>query len=252
LAALSLIALLMWRGSGMPAVGSAFWPYVLTGGSAQILATYAVVLIFAQRNFAVGITFKKTEVILTAIVGFLILGDRVSIWAACAIFVGLVGVLILSDQPTGERNRFFNRAAALGLASGLLFAISAVTYRGATLDVASDAPLMRALVAVVAVTCSQTIGLGLWLHITERDAIARVWAERKAAIWMGVTSILGSLFWFTAFTLQNAAYVFAVGQVEVIFSILAAVFFFRETVTQREYLGIFLLTISIIGLVIWV
>jgi len=61
---------LLWRGQGLPAVEPRFWVYVLTGGVTQILATWCVVAIFASRNFAVGITFKKTEVMLTALVGF--------------------------------------------------------------------------------------------------------------------------------------------------------------------------------------
>ena len=59
----------------------------------------------------------------------------------------------------------------------------------------------------------------------------------------------GSIAWFTAFTLQNAAYVFAVGQVEVIFSIIASVLFFKERIAGRDFLGMCLLTASIVVLV---
>ena len=76
-----------------------------------------------------------------------------------------------------------------------------------------------------------------------------VWGARRTAIWLGITSMLGSLGWFTAFTLQTAAYVFALGQVELIFSLVASVLFFRETVTRRELAGISVLGLSIILLV---
>ena len=69
---------------------------------------------------------------------------------------------------------------------------------------------------------------------------------------MGLTSIGGSFCWFTAFTLQNAAYVKAVGQIELIFSILASVLFFREKITGREFLGIGLISLSVIAMVVWV
>ena len=68
---------LWWQGAPLPAAGPAFWAWALSGGLAQILATWCVVALFAERNFAVGITFKKTEVILTALVGFVALGDRI-------------------------------------------------------------------------------------------------------------------------------------------------------------------------------
>ena len=57
-----------------------------------------MVALFAARNFAVGITFKKTEVILTALVGLVVLGDRIGLLALCAIVLGLIGVLVLSDN----------------------------------------------------------------------------------------------------------------------------------------------------------
>lgn len=236
-----------------PAPGAIFWVYAMIGGLAQILATWCVVAIFAERNFAVGITFKKTEVVLTAIVGLLILGDRVSTPGLLAILTGLVGVLVLSDQPGGSGSlirRLMNRAAGLGILSGVFFAISAVTYRGATLEIGSDDPLMRAAVALAVVTLSQAIGMALWLWWREAGELTRVWQARKTAVWTGLTGLCGSLCWFTAFTLQSAAYVFAVGQIEVIFSIAASVLFFRETVARREAIGIALLSVSIVALVL--
>ena len=63
------------------------------------------------------------------------------------------------------------------------------------------------------------------------------------------TGVLGSLGWFTAFALQNAAYVRSVGQVELIFSVLVSTLFFREKPTLREVMGIGLLAVSIIMIV---
>lgn len=244
---------LMWRGTGVPHLGGAFWIYALIGGLTQIMATWCVVLLFAQRSFAVGITFKKTEVVQTAIVGLLVLGDHVSLPGVLAIVIGLAGVLVLSDTPGGPGaglRRLANPAAGLGLLSGALFAISAVTYRGATLEIASDDALLRAAVSVAVVSTSQALAMAAWLSWREPGQVACVWGARRAAVWMGVTSMAGSLGWFTAFTLQNAAYVFAVGQIEVIFSLFASVLFFRETISAREFRGIALLTISILGLVL--
>jgi len=229
-----------------------FWAYALIGGLAQILATWCVVALFSMRNFAVGITFKKTEVIQTALIGLIVLGDRISGAGLAAILIGLAGVMILSlGTPArgGARGGFADRAALLGLISGGLFAISAVGYRAATLEVASDDPLLRAGLTLCVVTSAQTLGLGLWLRLREPGQISRVWRARQQAVWMGLMGVGGSLCWFTAFTLQNAAYVFAVGQVEVIFSMLASVLFFRERITAREYSGITLLTVSILALV---
>jgi hypothetical protein len=58
--ALVLAAHLVMRGQTLPTADAAFWAYAVTGALAQLLATACVVTLFAQRNFAVGITLKKT------------------------------------------------------------------------------------------------------------------------------------------------------------------------------------------------
>lgn len=237
-------------GIGVPDLSAWFWGYSLFGAVGQVLATWCVVALFAQRNFAVGTTFKKTEVVMTAFFGLLVLGDLISLYGFAAIVLGLVGVLILSDMPALQgrlMRRVCNRAAGLGLASGVLFALSGVGYRGATLEIASADPILRASVTLSVVTTSQVIGMTLWLAWREAGQIGRVIAARRTAVWMGVTGMAGSLCWFTAFTQQNAAYVFAVGQIEVIFSVAASVFFFGERITWREALGMALVTLSVLG-----
>ena len=250
---LFMVVYLIYRGDDIPPLSGTFWTGALIGGVGQITATWCVVALFAQRNFAVGITFKKTEVIQTALFGLVILGDQVSNVGWVAIIVGLVGVLILSDPPAVEGpliGRVFNRAAGLGIISGALFATSAVGYRAATLEINSEDPLMRSSVTLCVVTLSQTIGMAAWLAWREKGEIGRVLGAWRTAIWMGLTGMLGSICWFTAFTLQNAAYVFAVGQIEVIFSLAASYFFFKEKMTVRELVGIFFLSGSILGLIL--
>jgi len=250
----ALVAAYLWvQGAGMPRLSGFFWAYALSGALAQVLATWCVVALFAARSFAVGITFKKTEVIQTALVGFIVLGDRVSAPAMAAIVLGLMGVLILSDNaglPGLNLRQVANKGAALGLLSGAFFAISAVGYRGATLQIESADPLLRAGVALAVVSTVQALGLGLWLIWREAGQLRAVWQARRVAVWMGVTSMGGSLCWFTAFTLQSAALVFAVGQIEVIFSVLASVLVFRERITGRELWGMGLLTVSILVLIL--
>ncbi len=55
--------------------------------------------------------------------------------------------------------------------------------------------------------------------------------------------------WFVAFTLQNAAYVNAVGQIELIFSILASRMFFKEKISTREFMGILTIIVSVLVLI---
>ena len=247
-----VLALWLVARGGVAMPGSGFWAYGAMGGTAQIVATVCTVLLFKRRNFAVGVTFIKVEVLMTALVGIVILGDRVSGPALGAILVGVVGVLILSGSAvTGVFwRRLISPSAALGLAAGALFGVSAVSYRGATLLVAADDPFLRALVTLAAVTTMQSLAMALWLRGREAGEIGRVLGAWRSAGWIGLSSMAGSFCWFTAFTLQNAAYVKAVGQVELIFALLGSVLFFREKIAAREWLGMTLLSASILGLVL--
>ena len=248
-----LLGYLWWTGAPLPELGAGFWLWAVLGGLGQILATVFVVLTFRERNFAVGITLKKTEVIQTALLGFVVLGEVVSLLGWLGIAVGLVGVLLLSKTPGLEAGlwaQLRSRVVLLGLASGFFFAVAGVGYRATTLAVLSDDPLMRAAFALMIVNTGQALGTALWLRWREPGEVSRVWAARGTASWLGVTSMAGSLSWFTAFTLQTAAYVYAVGQVELILSLAASVLWFREQVTRREVLGIVVLTVSVLVLVV--
>ncbi len=237
-------------GAPLPALGARFWGFALAGGLAQILATWAVVALFARRNFAVGITFKKTEVLQAALVGLVVLGDRIGAAGLAAIGLGTLGVAVLSLRP-GAGPSLRNPAAGLGLLAGALFAVSAVGYRGAVLAVATDSTFLRAVVTLSAVTLSQTIATFLWLRLFQPGQIRRVLAAWRPGLLIGLAGVGGSVCWFAAFSLQNAAYVFAVGQVEVIFSILVGRFLFGERLSGREALGIALVSLSILALVLW-
>ena len=99
----------------LPATTLRYWLFALSGGLSQILATLCVVMLFKSRNFAVGITFKKTEVIQTALVGWILLSETISSLGIGVIVIGLIGVLLLSETPGLDGDwwrRICNRASA--------------------------------------------------------------------------------------------------------------------------------------------
>ena len=240
-------------GVAVPQVDDRFWIAGLIGGLCQILATICVVALFKSRNFAVGIALKKTETIQSVFLGLIILNEPVG-WAAFGlILVGVFGVLALSDttaQSGAFADRIFNRASGLGLLSGLLFAGSAIAYRAASLSVLSDDPLLRAGLTLGFVVSAQACMMFTWLSIRDPREILRVFQTWRTGVWVGITSMGGSYMWFVAFTVQNAAYVKALGQVELIFSIMASFIFFQERISKTEFIGMALISTSVLGLIL--
>jgi drug/metabolite transporter (DMT)-like permease len=213
------------------------------------------VALFAERNFTVGITLKKTEVMQTALLSLIVLGEVISAWGVIAIAIGLAGVVLLSDPPkTKERlnwkARLFNKASGYGLASGALFGVSATGYRGASLALESGDFIIRAALTLAFVTVFQSLVMMIWLRLREPGEIRRVLRSWRVTALVGLTGVLGSLGWFMAFTLQNAAYVKALGQIELVFTFLASWLVFKEKSSGRELIGILLVVSSILLLVL--
>lgn len=248
--AIALAGAVMWvLQHPLPPLHASFWIYGAIGGFCQVVATMATVALFSRRNFAVGIAFTKSETLMVAFFSAAILSEAVPAAAIGAMALGVVAVILLS-LPKGAGLRFDGPAAGLGLLAGGCFALSAVGYRGATLNL-GDAPFfLRAAITLAAVTSLQTIGMALWLRWREPGALSQVAAAWRVTALVGITGMLGSLGWFTAFTLQNAALVRAVGQVELVFSILVSAAILAEAPTRRELLGIALLSASVVGVIL--
>ena len=240
-------------GQEMPALSGRFFGYAMMGGLAQILATICVVALFAMRNFAVGITLKKTEVLQTALMGFVLLGEQLSLVTIGGILVGFVAVMFLSDSGTDMARKIFarpDRTAALGLLSGALFGVSGVSYRAASLSLETGDVALRAGLTLAVVTAAQTLAMVVWFAIQDPGQIGKVFRSWRVSALVGLSSMVGSYCWFSAFTLQKAALVNAVGQIELAFSLAASVLFFGEKVSAREYIGIGLLGLSILIIVL--
>lgn len=236
-------------GLALPELGPSFWGFILLGAVGQIVATFLTVALFSLRNFAVGIAFTKTETVQVAAFSALILSERISVAGWIAIAIGFAGLMLISKTPEPGA-RVFGRAAVYGIIAGALFGLSAIGYRGATLALEPLPFLLRAVVALAATTCLQTVLMLVWLAWREPGEARRVLGRWRRTLPVGVTGVMGSMGWFAAFALQNAAYVRALGQVEIVFTMMASVLFFREKLRPREALGIALVVASVIALVL--
>lgn len=251
-----IIPVLFWiQQEPLPEVSLRFLIFICLGGSFQILATFCVVALFKQRNFTVGITFKKTEVLQAAVFGILILGDSISPAGWLVILLGVVGVILLSDPPRdGVKSfsfaRMFNRATALGIGSGIFFGICGVCYRGAALSTGVDNMVLTGLFSLACAVFFQAGILAAYMRTFEQGEISRVMGTWRITSLVGLTSMIGSGCLFMAFSVQNTAYVNAIGQIEVVFAAFASYFVFNERTKPREICGIALVVISIILLIL--
>jgi drug/metabolite transporter (DMT)-like permease len=235
----------------LPSANPAFAGWVALGAVSQITATALLLRVMAERNFTLGVAYSKSEVIQVAVFGLVFLGDRVGPLTAAAIGLGTVGVLMLSPADRERPLRAMltgltTRTALLGLASGTGFAFSAVGYRGAALAL-PDAPfLMAAAYTLVAAQLLQTLLLGGWLLLRDREVVFRVLRAWRASLFAGGMGAAASVGWFTAMAIEPVANVRTLALVELLFSYAVSRRVFRESLTRPELAGVAVLAVGLV------
>lgn len=239
-----------------PHPGWAFFGFCLVTALTQNVATAALIELFRIANFAVANQLARTDLIFTAVLGAAFFSEVITPPGWLGIAVTLAGALMLSAPRTpGQeitrlgatwRAILVSKPVRLGLWIGLLFGVCNLTLREAALALRPASAFTRAGLTVVTVTAMQTVLLGGWLAAKEPGFLVGIMRNWRMATLVGVASAAGSILWFAAFTLTNASYVRAVGQIEAVFGLLASVYYFRERVTSRDLFGIALTITGVI------
>ena len=250
-----LWALAAFGGEAVPAPTMRFLAWVAVGAFGQIAATFLLVHLFSHRNFAVGTAYSRTEPAQAALFGLAFLGERAGAGSLAAIAVSVLGVMLISvaHMHMSWRNlvaSVFARNAMVGLASGALFGVAAVAYRAASLSLGGPGFMMQAAVTLVSALALQTLAMSAWIAWKERAEFARIARAWKPSLFTGFAGASASFGWFMAMTLQQAAVVKALGQVEMLFTFAASVFFFREKINRIETAGCALIVAGILMLLV--
>ncbi len=248
-------ALNHFGGFQFPEWNAMFLLYCLLGSISQILFTFVLIYLFSFRNFAVGTTLSKTEVVQIAVLGLILLGDELTLWAGVAIGLSLIGVMAMSLAQSKISlsnlvSGLTEKPTLVGFLCGALLGASVVFFRGAGLALGDGPVIMRAAFALAVSLVMQTVMMGVYLKLREPGELTKVVVNWKPALSVGVSGVLASICWFTAFTMQNASYVRALGQIELVFTFVASIFFFKEKTSPMEFAGIILVVTAILILIL--
>ena len=251
----ALYAACVFARAGVPTPGIPFFAWVTLGGVAQIFGTAALMQLFRLRSFSTGIAFSKSEILQVALVGIVVLGDAVSALAALAIGVATSGLVLLSREPGAAGWRdvaagLSGPAALLGLATGAGFAVAAVAFRAASLSLGDPSFLASAAATLAAATLIQSVlmtGYLRWREPGQIGVVLRLW---RRSLLPGLSGAAASACWFTAMTIEIAAYVRMLGLVEVLFGYGVSIFALRERPSAREVWGTALLVVAI-AVLLW-
>ena len=212
--------------------------YCLIGGISQIIATFLLLKIFMTNNFSVATAYSKTEPIQAALFGFILLSDPISFIGFIGILIGLIGIMITSIKKVNLSINFFNLSVFYGLLSGSLFGLAAVLFRGASHSLFSTDYILTSSFTLLIAIGIQTLILTIYILIKDIKQFYLLYLNWKDSLIVGFFGAFASICWFYAMSVQNVAYVRALGQIELIFTILASIFYFKEKIIKTEILGI--------------
>ncbi|WP_151447793.1 EamA family transporter [Lacisediminimonas profundi] len=212
------------------------------GGSALLTAG------MMRGNFVVAVTYSKTEILQIAVFSTLFLSEMPGRLSAIGIMLALLGVLLLSARAKAttmaglQARQSAAITAAFGLGTGACYAIAAVGYRIAGLELLDSgvSPLATACWSVLLAQLVQSVTMGGWMAVRSPAALRAVFASRQLALATGSAGAFASLCWFFGYVLRPAADVRLLGMVEVVFSYFVSRRILNEETPMRERVAMLL------------
>ncbi len=228
------------------------WFFLIAASICQILFTIILIKLFTLRSFAIGVAFSKTEVIQTTLLEIIIVGFILTSQVLLAIIIGFIGMLFMSKQKlignVGYNTLFFKQIA-LGVSCGIFLGLSSVLYKIALDSVTADLIYKKVLILSFLALAFQSAIFGIYILVIEGTQNALklilIW---KRGLPVGFFACAATFCWFYAFSLVDATLVRAVGQLEIVFSVLISFIFYKERITGSELIGMSLITMSILAL----
>lgn len=246
-ALLFLLGVYLATDVALPQPKASYWPWLLVGALFQISATATMLAAMGQRSFVAVVAYIKTEPIQVAIFGAIFLGDFVSVPMMAAIIIATTGVLVMSYKPGGLTGGI--KPTIIGLISGGMFALSAIGYRGAILDLGHLNFVMAATFTLACGLVLQAALLTVYLVLRDRAVLVAIVGQWRRSLFAGFMGATASQFWFLAFSLASVASVRTLALVEVLFAQAISTFIFKQKTSAREGLGMAMIVAGVIVLI---
>lgn len=225
------------------------WPvptyflWVAVAGLMQILATASLLAAMRGRSFSVAVSLSNTAPVQVAIFALLILGEPLTLALAISVIAATVGTMAISWPKAGMV--FEARSVLIGLLSGSFFAMSSVSYRGATTSL--DAPfLLAASTTLVIVLTYQSVIMSIYMAWRTPDDLKAVLRSWRTSMLAGLAGACASQLWFSAYAIEDVARVRTLAVVEILYSQIVSARIFRERARAAELFGIGCIVVAIV------
>lgn len=247
IAALYLVLLYQFGQASLPEFNQTFILFIVLASVLQITATSLMVILFKQKNFAVGAGLAKSEALVAGVLGTLFFGSQLTLLGWGGIFIGTLSIFVLSGLL--QKGNFSLKTVGIGLACGASFALTSLFVREAAHSLDVPFPYSAAWV-LLWVLVLQTTLLSIYIFLRKPFVFEQLRNNGKLTLATSLTSCIGSIGWFSAMALQHVAYVKTLGQIEVLFTILLSALWLKQPVKRNELIGLILISLAAV-MVMW-
>lgn len=216
------------------------------GSVTQIVATALMLHVMGKRDFGVAYAYIKTEPVTVALLGLILIGDRLPLLGWVAVLIVTTGVVMASLRP-GDRAVMLTewKPLVVGVASGALFGLTAICFRASIDEVPQGGFMLRSLVMLVVSLGIQTSVLGLWFVLRDASGFVGSLREWRLSVVAGALGAMASAGWFISFSLTLAANVRTLSLIEMPIVALVSRYVSGRWLTAREWFGFILIMIGV-------
>jgi drug/metabolite transporter (DMT)-like permease len=202
-------------GEALPMPGLPSLAWMLLGAASQIGATALMLEVMARRDFGVAYAYIKTEPVTVALLGLVLIAERLPTLGWFAVMTVTVGVVLSSLRPgDGTAKLAEVRPVLIGVSSGALFGLSAIAFRAGIEAVPQGTFMMRSLLMLVVSLALQCGMLMAWFAVRGAAPLKASLRHWRVSLGAGALGALASAGWFVAFSLTLAANVRTLGLIE--------------------------------------
>ena len=250
-AAILLAIYLLFVPSPIPPIPAEALAWSFAGSVTQIVATALMLVVMAKRDFGVAYAYIKTEPVTVAVLGFVLIGDRLSWLGWVAVLIVTVGVVMASLRMGDSAAKLREwKPLVVGVASGALFGLTAICFRASIDLVPQGGFMLRSLTMLVVSLAIQSVTLAVWFVLKAASGFFGSLREWRLSVLAGALGALASAGWFISFSLTLAANVRTLALIEMPVVAVMSRYVSGRWLTAREWFGFVLITLGVAVLMV--
>jgi len=235
--------------AGFPTVGPDYWLYSFLAGFSQVFSTLLLSKSFKYGDISITVTIWKLQVVLLAVFGVIFLGETVTFPGIFGILISFLGIYLLNVHT-----------ARLSLAEPILLLLRERSMRYALLAALTLTPTVLLFKKTAQLgdpyfstltnyvfASLMSFPLVVWKSARHFSVLPRYLGRFFA---LGFFAALATIFGSIGYIRSVAAYVEAVKQIEIPFTLITGVLFFNERErVQAIWPGCLILIIGLLILI---